>query len=685
MQKSLILWAMFAFLGIGTLSAQTPHIIELPPSVKAQLSSQKEMPCNFAGTFQLGQFIGQSNDISLDTIFLCQGDSIFIQHNGDFNLSGDPDPSTPAGIAYAFYSCPPTIGGDNIQSILTDPCLIPSPSAPNFYATNPTTTGSTWFFNNGSLQTLFNMGNPVMLHFAPITVDNLSVTNAYEGNPPGPCVNVNVAERFAVVYLNPISTGVVNNSFNGSDCLGFFTVRGGLPQYLSSTRYTINIYLQSDPTVRGVIHVPTSTYTHLGNIYFSAPVPGTYVIEIEDGKSCGLTFTMDMSGCNPADEVTLIAPQATVPPGQSICVPVTVENFEDITNLTFSMQWDPALFSYTGYQNVNPAITPFDPSFVNTGLINQGVIAMTTSNLTGIPYNLQDGSTVIEFCFQAIGQLGDCSPLNFVNTPTFLLVEDGQGSIVPLNIANGEICIEFAPLSFTSEIVYPDCPNPSSQSNVKVTVTGGQTPYDVVIRRLPNGPTFNFPPITQNGGMLVSGGLMDGVYSVCVRDENGVGQEVCDTITIDLGSQPTLGVSLDLNSPTCFGLSDGSVIAQVTLGGINIVDPAANGYTFTWAPISVPSPNNNTQNNVPGGLYAVTVTETATGCTAIASGTLGQPAAWCSKILALRRPPATASTMARSFRGLPAARNSPGGDTISTGHTAERRIAAAPAIRFKRS
>ncbi|MFN4081032.1 MAG: gliding motility-associated C-terminal domain-containing protein, partial [Saprospiraceae bacterium] len=272
-------------------------------------------------------------------------------------------------------------------------------------------------------------------------------------------------------------------------------------------------------------------------------------------------------------------------------------------------------------------ITPFDPSFINTGLVNQGIIAMTTSNLTGIPYNLQNGNRVIEFCFQAIGQLGDCSPLNFVNTPTFLLVEDGQGQIVSLNIANGEICIEFSPLSFTSEIIYPDCPNAASQSNVKVTVTGGQAPYEVVIRRLPGGPSFTFPPITQDGGMLVSGGLMDGPYSVCIRDQNGLGQEICDTIMIELGSQPTLGVSLDLNSPTCFGLSDGSVSAQVTLGGINIVDPAANGYTFMWTPNTVPSPNNNTQNSVPGGLYSVTVTETATGCTAIASGTLGQPAA----------------------------------------------------------
>lgn len=627
MQKYLILWAMFTLLSIGILSAQTPYVIELPPSVKAQLSSQKDLPCNFAGTFQLGQFIGQSNDVNLDTIFLCQGDSIFIQHNGDFDLSGDPDPSTPAGIAYAFYNCPPTIAGDDIQSILTDPCLIPSPAAPNFLATNPNTTGSTWFFNNGTLQTLFNMGNPLMLHFAPITVDNLSVTDAYEGNPPGPCVNVNVAERFAVVYLNAISVSGVTSSYNGYDCLGYFTIRGGLPQYLSSARYDINIYLQSDPTVRGIIHVPTSTYTHLGVILFTAPVPGTYVIEIEDGKSCGHTFLMDMSGCNPADEATLIAPQTTVPPGQSICVPITVNNFSDITTLNFSMQWDPTVISYTGFQNPNPLLGVFDPSYVNTGLVNQGIVGISAGNLTGQPFNLQDGDPVIEFCFQAVGQLGDCTPLDFINTPTFLSVENSQGEFAALNILNGEICIEFAPLEFTYQILYPDCPNAASQSNVNVTVTGGQPPYEVVIRRLPSGPTFTFPTIQQDGGMLVSGGLPDGVYTICVTDGNGLGQEVCDTITIDLGSQPTLGVSLDLISPTCFGFSDGAVNAQVTLGGINIIDPAANGYSFVWAPTTVPSPNGATQSDVPGGLYAVTVTETATGCTAVASGTLGQPSA----------------------------------------------------------
>ena len=46
-----------------------------------------------------------------------------IIHNQDFDLSGDPQPATPPGIGYAFYDCEPTIGGPDLATILTDPCI----------------------------------------------------------------------------------------------------------------------------------------------------------------------------------------------------------------------------------------------------------------------------------------------------------------------------------------------------------------------------------------------------------------------------------------------------------------------------------------------------------------------------------------------------------------------------------
>ena len=74
-------------LGLQALQAQIPKNISLPTNKLGQPSSQK-MDCNDAGTirFDIASFDGQSNDISLDTIFLCFGDSLQIIHNGDADL-----------------------------------------------------------------------------------------------------------------------------------------------------------------------------------------------------------------------------------------------------------------------------------------------------------------------------------------------------------------------------------------------------------------------------------------------------------------------------------------------------------------------------------------------------------------------------------------------------------------------
>ena len=111
-------------LGLQALQAQIPKNISLPTNKLGAPSSEK-MDCNDAGTirFDVASFDGQSNDISLDTIFLCFGDSLQIIHNGDSDLTGDPNDTTAPGIGYGFYDCRPTVTGPDIASILADPCV----------------------------------------------------------------------------------------------------------------------------------------------------------------------------------------------------------------------------------------------------------------------------------------------------------------------------------------------------------------------------------------------------------------------------------------------------------------------------------------------------------------------------------------------------------------------------------
>ena len=239
-----------------------------------------------------------ANAQSNDKVYLCKDDVLNIKHNGSFNLSGDPIASTPAGIGYAWYTCKPTVSGITLPLIVADPCIFKGnatyPTGPSglFITTNNSLAGNVQFINDGFLQTAFNAGKPVKFTFAPITFDKLNTIGqaVYEGTPAGSCVNLNTAASFDVIYLNAIKKTIVSQG----DLAGSFKALGGLSEYDNgTTNYTITINLKSNPAVKGT--VTSGAAKHNGTVTFTAPQNGVYTVDIQDGKSCGLTFDMTLS------------------------------------------------------------------------------------------------------------------------------------------------------------------------------------------------------------------------------------------------------------------------------------------------------------------------------------------------------------------------------------------------------
>ena len=108
-------------------------------------------------------------------MYLCFNDQILIDHDaGSEDFSGDPITSSPSGIGYAVYDCPPSIAfNGELSTIQTDPCLTNNPPPTGgavlpYIATPPNTTGDILFDNDGGIQNYFNAGAPVLKWFAPI-------------------------------------------------------------------------------------------------------------------------------------------------------------------------------------------------------------------------------------------------------------------------------------------------------------------------------------------------------------------------------------------------------------------------------------------------------------------------------------------------------------------------------------
>ncbi|MBL0343395.1 MAG: gliding motility-associated C-terminal domain-containing protein [Bacteroidetes bacterium] len=127
-----------------------------------------------------------------------------------------------------------------------------------------------------------------------------------------------------------------------------------------------------------------------------------------------------------------------------------------------------------------------------------------------------------------------------------------------------------------------------------------------------SGGTAPFVYVWSNGAITEDiGGLVAGIYTLTVTDLNG-----CDTsltATVIQPQAPLIPTLVVAQNVSCFGGSDGQLNLSVTGGTPAYVYLWSNGTTGT------------TLNNVPAGVYTVTITD-GNGCNAIITENVSQPA-----------------------------------------------------------
>ncbi|MCF8237447.1 MAG: gliding motility-associated C-terminal domain-containing protein [Saprospiraceae bacterium] len=591
-------WFVLCFLFSFPLFSQQPEAIQFKGALQPATFSRGA--CNGAGTTNQNLSGGsQSND----PLFLCFGDSLIIDHNGDFDLSGDPNPGTTPGIGYGFYSCPPSVGGMDLATILTDPCIYNTPPSPTgiWITTGTNPGGDVTFVNDGGLQSFFNGGSPVQIWFAPITVDDFA-TNGYEeaspGSGAGPCVDVNINAAFSVVYLNKLTysnlqiTGAGVNPGGGS-----FTLTGGLPEF-DGSNYTVSIYRKGNPGQTALI--TSGGTTHNGMVSFEVPSSGTYVVEIADDTGCGRKFEVKVPG------IVFTIDCKDVVEGGTVCLDIYVTNFTDIESFQFFFHFDASLLKFVSISNV--PLTNFDPVF--SGVQNDSIFFMGYFAFPG--ESIPDGGLFGTICFEAIGAAGETSPITLAPGAIGQQLECYNGNGVNLGVNFNPGCVTIVPggpitLNLTADSV--SCAG-QADGSIKMNVIGGVEPYTYSWAHATN------PAYTGNGNLLFNPSnitfpnLIAGVYSVTITDSNNPSAQEIKSILVP-GPAP-LAINLDAVHPACYGDLNGSIAADV-VGG-------TSPYSYVWS--NGPQGTGVNTNNGLGSMnYSVTVTD-FNGCSANASTTL---------------------------------------------------------------
>ena len=126
-------------------------------------------------------------------------------------------------------------------------------------------------------------------------------------------------------------------------------------------------------------------------------------------------------------KVKVSAMQVSSPPNEEICVPIIVEEFNNIAHLEMPVSWDPSVLEFL---DINTSlsglgITNFDVSRTNEGQLQ--LISWDSPDPSGV--SLDGPSPIFEICFRVIGDLNQSSPISFPNTeanPIFIRTASNQ-------------------------------------------------------------------------------------------------------------------------------------------------------------------------------------------------------------------------------------------------------------------
>lgn len=243
-------------------------------------------------------------------------------------------------------------------------------------------------------------------------------------------------------------------------------------------------------------------------------------------------------------------------PDSTVCVPIVVNNFTDLTHVQFSINWNPSNFRFEDIIEtaVLPSAAVLDVSQADLGIITVNWDA-TTSSAT-----LENGTSILELCLQAVGERLNCTRVDITSSPVPLEVfsATGEGVNLSLNPLHGIVCIDDALFIDEAILNGPSCAA-NADGSIELVVSGGSGEYDVFWNSTP--PQFS----------TIANQLTAGEHCVTITDGTGLAIDNCYTLE-PINPTPVADAGMDSNI-SCNGNS-------VTLDGAG--STVGEGTMYNW-------------------------------------------------------------------------------------------------------
>ncbi|MEX1190338.1 MAG: PKD domain-containing protein [Brumimicrobium sp.] len=316
-----------------------------------------------------------------NNFILCDGDVLDVNTNNDFNIPPIA-PGNDPGLAYFFYTCPPSPGGVGIDPN-NDPCLAGFISANDISLLN----------NGGDLDPFLislGIGAGDEFYIVPMTLGSVSAST-YQTD----CYDLALDQMTTATYLNQITTNILEDCQAGTATV---TIEGGYPEY-DGSNFTISNLQPASASLS------TTSVTDGGTVVVSGLVDGdNYSFDIVDNNGCPESISGTFVGIEDASFTyadatyceTQLDPSANItgtPGGTFTSAPagLTIDPNSGLIDLssangTFTITYttpDPVCFDTETFDiTINPEPI-IDPLADQTKCENYTLPAITGTNLTG--------------------------------------------------------------------------------------------------------------------------------------------------------------------------------------------------------------------------------------------------------------------------------------------------------------
>ncbi len=289
--------------------------------------------------------------------------------------------------------------------------------------------------------------------------------------------------------------------------------------------------------------------------FFSGFLPSfSYAADLLSARN---TADLSMQG---ADPVIFSFGCINGTPGDTVCIPVTVENFNNIVIFQYEIFWNSSVLDFIDIQNIG---TPNINVLADFNLSGPNALKVIPLGFPLAGETLPDGSVLFEICFRIVGFPDSTSCIGI--SPYFDFEVADVNGIVQGDSMNCCMQVEDA----VDLVGFVSSCGPSmigGDGTITVTTYGGTAPY--TITGVPSGPAV----IPIEGGSIMLN-EPSGNYTITITDNSGT--QVMYAVEV---STLGLDITTHLKQPTCYKFKNGTIWIKPEGG--------SEPYSYIWHSLS---------------------------------------------------------------------------------------------------